>query len=202
MTQKIYVYIVVFVSGAVMMSFEIIGSRVLAPNFGNTIFVWGSLISVFLSGLSAGYYLGGKIADREPSHRKLGLIIIIPAFILNVFPLYGTPICNWIFDMDVGDRMGPLVASLLLFLLPSVFLGMVSPYAVRLQTKCLHTAGRTVGNLYALSTVGSIIGTLVTSFYLIAASGVKSIIFCVGLLLLVSALPLLLNKDRICLEGR
>jgi hypothetical protein len=78
---------VVFICGAIVMSFEILGSRVLAPNFGSSVFVWGSLISVFLAGLSAGYYLGGRLADIDPSSRRLSLILIIPDFSLLTFPL-------------------------------------------------------------------------------------------------------------------
>lgn len=117
----------------------------------------------------------------------------------NLVKKAGTSIC---ISLEKGRTVGISYRPSQFLLPPSAFLGLVSPYAIRLQTRCLNTAGSTAGNLYSLSTVGSISGTLVTSFYLIAAAGVKSIIFCVGLLLLVSAVPLLSNKDRICLEGR
>ncbi len=182
---------IVFVCGAVVMSFEMLGSRVLAPNFGNSIFVWGSLISIFLAGLAAGYYLGGKIADFNPSIKKLALIIILPGILLITFPLYGTTISDWIFDKDMGIRLSPLIASMILFFSPSVFLGAVSPYTVKLMICSLHTSGRTVGTLYALSTLGSILGTLLTSFYLITIAGVKTLIMLHGVLLIIISLPLL-----------
>lgn len=187
---------IVFMCGALVMSFEILGSRVLAPNFGNSIFVWGSLISVFLAGLSTGYYLGGKFSDRNPSTRKLSLIIIIPGVLLLAFPFYSMPIADWIFDKDLGARLSPLLASAALFFLPAVFLGAVSPYTAKLMICSLHTSGKTIGTLYAISTFGSIVGTLLTSFYLIALAGVKALIVAHGVALILIALPLLLLNLR------
>ncbi len=181
---------VVFICGAIVMSFEILGSRVLAPNFGSSVFVWGSLISVFLTGLSAGYYLGGRLADMNPTSRKLSLIIIAPGLLFLMFPLYSAPVSDWLFMKDLGIRMSPLIASLILFLIPSVFLGIVSPYTAKLLICSLHTSGKTIGTLYALSTFGSIIGTLITSFYLITLAGINALIMGQGVLLIVLAIPL------------
>jgi len=186
----VIISIVVFICGAVVMSFEILGSRVLAPNFGSSVFVWGSLISVFLTGLSAGYYLGGRLADINPSSRKLGLMILAPGVLFLAFPIYSAPVTDWIFDQDLGVRLSPLIASLVLFLLPSFFLGIVSPYTAKLMICSLHTSGKTIGTLYALSTFGSIIGTLVTSFYLITIAGVNALIMGQGALLIISSVPL------------
>jgi hypothetical protein len=182
--------LVVFICGAIVMSFEILGSRVLAPNFGGSVFVWGSLISVFLTGLSAGYYLGGRFADINPSSKKLSFIIIAPGLLLLTFQLYSGPVSDWIFAKDLGVRLSPLLASLMLFLAPSVFLGIVSPYTAKLMICSLHTSGKTIGMLYALSTFGSIIGTLVTSFYLITVAGTNALIMGQGVLLILSAIPL------------
>lgn len=181
---------IVFLCGAIVMSYEILGSRVLAPNFGNSVFVWGSLISVFLAGLSSGYYLGGKIADMNPSTRKLAMIILLPGLLMLGFPLYGSPISDWIFVLDLGIRLSPLLASLILFFIPAVFLGMVSPYTVKLMICSLHTSGTTVGTLYSISTLGSIVGTLFTSFYLITVAGVKTLIMGQGVILILISIPL------------
>lgn len=189
------IFFIVFLCGAAVMSFEILGSRVLAPWFGNSIFVWGSLISVFLGGLSTGYFLGGKAADIRPSTRKLSLIILVPGFLFFTFPLYGPWISGRIFAMDLGVRMGPLLTSLCLFFLPSIFLGAVSPYTARLTISSLRTSGSTIGALYALSTLGSIAGTLLTSFFLIAVAGVKFLIMAEGLLLTAVSIPLLLMNQ-------
>lgn len=182
---------VVFICGVVVMSFEILGSRVLAPNFGSSVFVWGSLISVFLAGLSAGYSLGGWMADLSPSSGKLGVLIIAAGLLLVLFPLYSGPVADWIFERDFGIRANPLLASLLLFFLPSVFLGMVSPYTAKLMICSMHTSGRTIGGLYALSTFGSIVGTLLTSFWLITVAGTQTLIVGLGAMLILLAVPLL-----------
>jgi len=189
------IFFIVFLCGAAVMSFEILGSRVLAPWFGNSIFVWGSLISVFLGGLSAGYFLGGKAADMRPSTRKLGFIILVPGLLFLTFPLYSPWISEGIFAMDLGTRVSSLLASMCLFFAPSVFLGAVSPYTARLSISSLHTSGSTIGTLYALSTLGSIAGTLLTSFFLIALAGVKSLIMAEGLLLTAVSIPLLLMNQ-------
>lgn len=187
---------IVFLCGAIVMSYEILGSRVLAPNFGNSVFVWGSLISVFLAGLSSGYYLGGKFADINPSVRKLALLIVLPGLLMLGFPFYGNQISDWIFLKDLGIRLSPLMASLVLFFIPSVFLGMVSPYTVKLMICSLHTSGTTVGTLYAISTFGSIVGTLFTSFYLITVAGVKILIMSQGAILVLVSIPLFLVNVR------
>ncbi len=191
---------VVFICGAIVMSFEILGSRVLAPNFGSSVFVWGSLISVFLAGLSAGYYSGGRLADINPSSRKLSLIIVAPGILFLTFPLYSGPISDWIFMKDLGIRTSPLIASSILFLIPAVFLGIVSPYTAKLMICSLHTSGKTIGTLYALSTFGSIIGTLITSFYLITLAGVNSLIMGQGVLLIGLAIPLYFMNLRCSIE--
>ena len=190
MKQGFVIYLIVFICGGVVMSFEILGSRVLAPNFGSSVFVWGSLISVFLAGLSAGYYFGGRLSDVNPSSKKLGLMIMVPGALLLSFPLYSSPVSDWIFMKDMGVRLSPLIASLALFLLPSLFLGIVSPYTAKLMICSLHTSGKTIGTLYALSTFGSIVGTLLTSFYLISIAGVNALIMAQGVLLFIIAIPL------------
>ncbi len=183
--------VIVFLSGAVIMSFEILGSRILAPHFGNDIFVWGSLIGVFLSGLTLGYWSGGKLADLAPDLRCFALVLLIPAVNLCLLPLYCDPVNNWIFDSAFGQLAEPLLASMLLFFPPTIFMGAVSPFAVKLQVKNISLLGSGVGNLYALSSLGSIFGTLLTSFYLITLVGVRKIIFVEGLLLLLMAVSAL-----------
>ena len=178
----------VLISGAVVMSFEILGSRILAPHFGNTVFVWGSLISVFLGGLTLGYWAGGKLADYRPDLRLFAALFAAPGVLLCLFPLFSDAVCRRVWDLDLDPRYGSLLASLILFFLPTLFLGSVSPYAIKLRIRTLRWLGTGVGNLYALSSLGSIVGTLVTTFYLISWAGVRTIILYEGiLLLLVSA---------------
>ena len=174
---------IVFVSGAIVMSFEILGSRVLAPHFGNDVFVWGSLIGVFLAGLSLGYWGGGKLADSITDLRCFALLLAAPGLNLCLFPLYCDTVNLWIFGRQYGMRAEPLLASIILFFIPTIFMGAVSPYAVKLQVRNIDLVGTGVGNLYALSTLGSIAGTLLTAFYLITLMGVRKIIVLEGALL-------------------
>jgi spermidine synthase len=176
-------YIVVFVSGAVLMALEIVGSRVLAPYFGSSIFVWGSLISVVMTALSIGYYWGGWLSTREPSYGKLAVLLVIPGIAIFFLPFFYPTINEWIAGMDLGNRLSPLAACSALFLLPGVFIGTISPYVIRLAATQLHTVGSTAGTLYAVSTCGSILGTLLTAFYLIPALGVSNIIHSLGITL-------------------
>jgi spermidine synthase len=187
---------VVFVCGAVLMGLEIVGSRMLAPYFGNSIFVWGSLISVVLAALSLGYWLGGMVADRWPRPAVLGGLIALPGVLIALLPFVYPPLNRAIAASDMGARSGPLVSSLVLFLVPSVFLGTISPFAVRLQARTVASVGSTAGGLYAISTAGSIAGTLVTAFYLIAVLGVANIVHGLGLTLLLAAGAIFLGAGQ------
>lgn len=180
---SVLLYIIVFISGAVLMGLEIVGSRILAPYFGNSIFVWGSLISVILAALSLGYYWGGWLSTRNPSFKGLLLLLLIPGVLIFLLPFIYPRVNLWISEINFGNRMNPLIASAISFLPPSIFLGTVSPYAVRLNATALHTVGNTAGTLYALSTCGSIFGTLCTAFYLIPILGVRGIVHSLGFIL-------------------
>ena len=113
-------YVVVFVCGAVLMGLEMIGSRILAPYFGNSIFVWGSLISIFLAALTLGYYLGGVVADRWPRLRVMSAMVAAPGILIFVLPFLYPTINRTVAQNSLGPRWDPLVAGTLLFLLPSV----------------------------------------------------------------------------------
>ena len=188
---------VVFICGAVLMGLEIVGSRILAPYFGNSIFVWGSLISVVLAALSLGYWLGGMAADRWPRLPVLGALIAIPGIMIALLPFVYPPLNQGIASSEMGARLSPFVSSLVLFLVPSVFLGTISPFAVRLQARAVASVGTTAGGLYAVSTAGSIAGTLLTAFYLIVLIGVANIVHGLGLTLLVVAAAVFLGGQRV-----
>src|SRR4030095_13033564 len=174
---------IVFISGMGLMALESVGSRVLAPYFGSSIFVWGSLISVVMAALSIGYYWGGWLSAREPTYGKLLLLLLIPGVLIFFLPFIYPSVNDWIAGVDFGNRLNPLIACSALFLLPGIFLGTISPYVIRLAATQLHTVGSTAGTLYAVSTCGSIVGTLLTAFYLIPALGVSNIIHALGITL-------------------
>ena len=169
------------------MSLELLGSRLLAPIFGNSIFVWGSLIGVVLSALSAGYYLGGKLADLKPSFQILSTVIFAAGILVLALPAIASPLFSFVISLNIAQQYSPLLATTLLLAPPSVLLGTVSPYAIRLATESVESLGKASGNLYALSTLGSIVGTFATVFVLIPLFGVNKIIFGMGAFLLMIA---------------
>src|SRR3972149_3311108 len=136
-------YIVVFISGAVLMGLEIVGSRVLAPYFGSSIFVWGSLISVVMTALSVGYYWGGWLSAREPSYGRLLALLLIPGVMIFFLPFLYPTMNAWIPGIDFGNRLNPLIACSIYFLPPGIFLGPVSPYVIRLAATTITAGGST-----------------------------------------------------------
>jgi spermidine synthase len=189
-----------FVSGAVLLGLELAASRVLAPAFGNSLFVWGALIGVVLTGLAVGYWAGGAIADRVPSPRLLVGAVQLGALLVLAVPLVDERVLDWVERWDPGPRADPLVAAALLFGPPSVVLATVTPIAVRVASRRLEAVGRTAGRLFSLSTAGSIAGTFVTAFWLVPAIGVDQLIAAGAAALLVAALPLAL-ADRAWVLG-
>jgi spermidine synthase len=180
--------LLVFVAGAVLMGLEIVGSRILAPYFGNSVFVWGSLISLFLIALSAGYYIGGAVSDSRPSQALLNSIVIAVAAFMFLIAVIAAPVGDAILRAEFGEKFGPFLAATALFLLPSVGMGMVSPFAIRLATHTVASVGKTAGTLYALSTLGSIAGTVLTTFVLIPLFGATAILKGLAAALLITAL--------------
>lgn len=179
------------------MIFELAGSRVLGPYFGTSIFVWTGLIGIILGSLSLGYYLGGKIADKKPSVICLSLIILLAAMAIGLTILIKSFLLPALQNIFADTRLASVVASLILFSPASVLLGMVSPYAVKLKIENLNTTGSTVGNLYAISTAGSIIGTFLSGFYLIPQFGTNKLLLILSITLIVIALALAVEKHTV-----
>src|SRR5207245_8577532 len=144
---------------------------------------WGSLISVVMAALSIGYYWGGWLSAREPSYGRLLTLLLISGIFIFFLPFLYPTLNEWIAGVDFGTRLNPLIASSIYFLPPGIFLGTISPYVIRLAATHLDTVGSTAGTLYAVSTCGSIFGTLLTAFYLIPALGVSNIIHTLGITL-------------------
>jgi len=180
-------YMIVLVSGAVLMGVEIAGAKIMAPGFGTSIFVWGSIIGLFMAALAAGYYLGGMLADKHPTFGLLAGIVSAAGVLTVLIPRFGPGICETIARRDLGPVFGPLCAAAAVFFLPSFLMGMVAPFAVKLNATSLTALGGVAGRLYALSTCGSIAGTLFTTFVLIPWTGVSNVMQALGVLLLLAA---------------
>jgi spermidine synthase len=166
----------VFVSGAVVLGMEIAASRVVAPFFGNSLFVWGALIGVVLAGLSIGYWAGGWLADRWPRPSLLAAVMALGALFVLLIPVLDEPVLEAIVRWDPGPRLDPLFAAIVLFGPPSLVLAGVAPIAVRLWASSLATLGQTAGRLFAISTAGSIAGTFATAFWLIPEFGTDQLL--------------------------
>ncbi len=179
---------IVFISGAVVMIFELVGSRILGPYVGTSIFVWTSLIGIILGSLSLGYWLGGKLADQQPQYHILAGILLTAALSIFLVAFVKEGVLAAIVGAFTDLKWSSVMGALSLFTVPSVLLGTVSPYAVRLRLEKLESSGQTVGNLYALSTVGSIIGTFLAGFVLIPLLGSTKIIFLLAALLVAAAI--------------
>ena len=185
--SSIAIGVAVFVAGGVLLGLEIASSRVLAPHFGNSLYVWGALIGVVLAGLSTGYWLGGVIADRWPQPRLLVGLLGAGGLLVLAIPFVDGWILDRVVDWDPGPRLDPLIATILLFGIPSVVLGTVSPVAVRLKARSLEHLGRTAGRLFAVSTAGSIAGTFLTAFWLIPELGTDQVLASGAVALMLAA---------------
>jgi predicted membrane-bound spermidine synthase len=189
------IYIVAFVSGAIVMSFEMLGSRYLAPYFGSGIYTWAALISTVLAALCAGYFIGGALADRHPSPVLLAATLAIGSAYLVLLPAFADQALEF-FVWSIDDiAMGGLAAAFAIMFFPVTLLGMFSPFAIRLLLHSQLNSGTISGMVYGISTGGSIVGTLGTTFFLIPAIGSRAITYAMGVLGILAA-GLLLASAR------
>ncbi len=173
------IFALVFVGGFCVMAIELLGGRLLAPWFGSSIYVWGSIITVFMLGLSAGYLAGGTFSLHRPSLRRLGGLFFASALAVVPLVFWADPLMGAIFARIEDPRYGSLLAALALFFVPTALMGMLSPYAIRLSVRNRHHSGHVAGKLYFVSTAGSALGTLLTSFYLVLYLEVDQILYLI-----------------------
>lgn len=157
-------YTLAALCGALLMALEILASRIIAPYFGNSVYIWGSIISVFLGALSVGYSWGGRLADRQPDLAVLGRLIFGAGLWLLGLRLVGAEVTEWLADLTAASPAGTLLAATVLFGVPSVLFGTVSPFVIRLAAREMERLGDTAGRLFAVSTMGSLAGTLLCTF--------------------------------------
>jgi len=169
--------LLVFVVGTGSLGAEIAAVRLLSPYFGASTVVWANTIGIVLVALSLGYWLGGRFADRHPHMRGLCLLALGAACLLAVVPFAADPLLDVAVDaldsISAGAFLGSLVGVLGLVAVPVLLLGAVSPYAIRLAVSKVEEAGEVAGRLYALSTAGSLVGTLLSALVLIPLVGTR-----------------------------
>ncbi len=175
--ERAVLYVAIFLLGGIVMAFEMLASRYLNPFFGSSIYTWGSLISVVLAGMTCGYYFGGRLADRYPSAATFAMIIVPAPVLLALLPMFAEPVALSLAQTDLDVRVGVLAASMGLFFLPVALLSAASPFAIRLLLSTRERGGSTAGTVIAVSTAGSIAGTLGTVFYLIPTFGTRAITY-------------------------
>jgi spermidine synthase len=176
--------LVVFIASFCTLVIELVAGRILAPYVGVSLYTWTSIIGVVLAGISVGAYLGGLIADRYPRPATLGWLLFLSG--LGAFAI--APLTHLIggaeFQTSLMARI--LLITALIFFAPSCLLGMISPVVVKLALNNLEKTGNVVGKIYAFSTLGSILGTFATGFFLISWMGTRSILLTMGIILVAS----------------
>lgn len=198
------IFALTFTGGFSIMSIELLAGRMLAPYFGSSIYVWGSIITVFMLSLSLGYLLGGHLSLRAPSLLRFGVLFLVAGSTITPLLLASDLIMDAVFAAIEDPRYGSLAASVALFFIPTAAMGTISPYAVRLLVDTAGHSGQIAGLLYFVSTLGSALGTLMTSFYFVLWFEVTQILVSLGMaLVLCGILALFAHRAAIgSAEGR
>jgi MFS family permease len=191
--SKIWLYLIVFLTGASVMVIELLGTRLIAPFYGASLYVWSSLISVTMIALAVGYFVGGRWADRA-QRTGLSLIIALAALFTLLIPWATRPVL--LATDSLGLRGGAFTSALVLFFPSLTLLGMVGPFAIKLATSQLEGVGSSSGTIYAVSTLGSVIGTLLLGFFLFPWVGSRQILVSLGLLLFVLAVAVAVYEQK------
>jgi spermidine synthase len=191
--HTVMVRVIAFVVGGASLGTEIAAARLLAPYFGASTIIWANTIATVLVALSAGYALGGRLADRRADLRGLCAVVLTASVLLALVPFVADPFLrlsvNALGALSVGGFLGSLAAILVLVAVPVMLLGAVAPYASRLSVRHIEETGRTIGNLYAISTVGSLFGTFLAALLLIPTIGTHRTFIVFALTLALVAAP-------------
>jgi spermidine synthase len=187
------IQIVAAVVGAASLGAEIAAARLLAPWFGASTIIWANTIATVLVALSAGYWVGGRLADRDPTMAGLSRVVLVAAALLAIVPFIAGPFLRISVEaldrVEAGAFVGSLLAVLILVATPVLLLGAVAPYAVRLSVRTVEEAGRVAGRLYAISTLGSLAGVFLAALVLIPLVGTRRTFLTFALALALVAVP-------------
>ena len=179
-----------FISGMVVMIFEIVGARIIGPFFGTSMYVWTSIIGIILVSLSVGYRYGGKRADEVSSVQDYTKFFLYAAVSMLIVLLLKDSALQLIAQITSDIRIGAVISGIVLFAVPSFFFGVISPYAIQLLTDSVSKTGTTSGSIYALSTIGSIIGTFMGGFFLVPLLGINIVLSLCIVLMVIAAIVL------------
>lgn len=186
-----------FISGFCIMTVEMLGARIMAPYFGGSQYVWGSIITIFMLALAMGYLLGGRLSTRNPNAVTYAMFFIGAALFSLPIILFADTIMQPIFLNIEDPRYGSLIASIIMYFVPTSILGMISPYSVRLLVQTHEHSGHMAGQLFFISTIGSAAGTLGTSFYFVLWFDVNQILWgAIAALVFAGSVILLVNYLR------
>lgn len=174
--------------GMVIMIFELVGSRILGPYLGTSIYVWAALIGIILTSLSLGNYLGGKVADRKSKLPILSTIILGASASIGFTTIASDFVLKLLGNYISDLRLNSTLSSIILFAPANIFLGMVLPFISKFKIKNLNNTGVTIGKLSALSSIGGILGTFLTSFFLIPSLGTKTLLFILAFILFINSI--------------
>ena len=181
--KKYNLEITIFIVNAIYMILELIASRILSPFFGNSNMVWTSVIGIILLSSSAGNYLGGIIADKRSSKANIKIILVISGILIMIIPFIQSIILYFITSTINSIKLGAIIATIALFFIPSMFIGMLSPIILKLKMENLEKVGKTSGIISAISTLGSITGTFLGGFFLIPSFGCNQILFVLAIIM-------------------
>lgn len=188
-------YVLVFLAGACTLGAELTAARLLAPFFGTSTLVWANVIGLTLLYLALGYWIGGKLADRWPDPRRLGAVVLLAAVTIALFPLVTRPLFTLateaFAEVASGVLIGSFLAVLLAFAIPITALGTVAPWALRLAVRSVEDAGKVAGRLYALSTIGSLVGTFGSVIVMVPLFGASRTMYIFAVVLALSVVPVL-----------
>jgi spermidine synthase len=190
-------YATVFVCGFVVMAFEIIGSRVLAPFFGTSTYVWVSIIGIILLAMSAGYYYGGQQADKSQNHKRLASFVLLAAIFICLMNLGKNQLLMPLSSLGINALFTSSLAAIILFGPTAFLLAAVFPFALRLGLTNIEDSGKAAGRFYAVSTVGSILGTFLSATVLIPTFGTTNILWILASLLLLTGIIIGRQSNKI-----
>lgn len=192
--KKVRYEILLFAINAIYMILELIASRLLTPYFGSSNLVWTSVIGIILLSSSMGNFIGGKLADKDNIKKNLKMIILFTGISILVIPLIQINVLSQVSTIITSLKIGAIISTILLFFIPSMLIGLISPIVVKLKVKNVENVGNVSGMISAIATIGSLVGTFIGGFYLVPMIGSKQLLYILAVVTLL--LSILVEKEK------